>query len=82
VTTHYQTWSDAERIAKATTDGPTKIGPIETAPCSHGEAYQFRYQWPNGSGGPVDGEVLIVTNPCIGCYALQCLRPGTKRTIR
>ena len=79
---NYRTWNDAERVTKATTDGPMKIGPIETTSCSHGETYQFRYQWPNGSGGPLDGEVLIVTNDCIGCYALQCLRAGTKRTIR
>jgi len=81
VTTELRTFNDSERIANATTDGGTAIGPLESSGCSHGQVYQFRYQWPKGSGGPDYGEVLVLTNPCIDCALQGWLRPGSTRKL-
>lgn len=81
VDTPMRTFDDAQRIARATHDGAMTIGPLETTGCAHGLAYQFRYEWPRGSGGPADGSILIVANLCVDCALQGWLRPGSKRKL-
>lgn len=73
------TYSDAERVKLGINDKDRTVGPLETSYCCHGGAYTFRYEWPKGSGGPNDGELLILTNNCVDCALTFEMQPGRRR---
>lgn len=80
MTTFARTFDEAERVKLGIKDRSQVIGPLESTTCTHGQIYSFRYEWPAGSGGPNDGDLVILTNPCIDCAIALELQPGRRRT--
>ncbi len=74
-----RTFSDPERVKLGVQDRGRVIGPLETTFCGHGHGHTFRYEWPNGSAGPKDGELVIIENKCVDCALLFALQPGRRR---
>lgn len=75
----YRTFNDADRIKLSTREKSARWGPIEVAPCAHGGAYTFRYEWTDGSGGPKDGELVILGNKCLDCALLGEMQTGRRK---
>lgn len=78
-TVYARTFSDPERVALGISDKALVIGPLETSLCGHGHGHKFRYEWPRGSAGPKDGELVILENKCVDCALLFALQPGRRR---
>ena len=78
-TTFARTFNDPERIKLAVNDKDRAVGPLESTYCAHGRIHSFRYEWPRGSGGPNNGELVILENPCVDCALAFELQPGRRR---
>lgn len=77
--TFLRTFSDAERIKLATREKSARFGPVEVTSCAHGGTYTFRYEWPDGSGGPKDGTLVILGSKCLDCALLVEMQPGRRK---
>lgn len=74
-----RTFDDADRVRLSTPERTHRFGPLESTGCAHGNSYQFRYEWPGGSGGPHDGELVILASNCVDCVLAGWMQPGRRR---